>query len=319
MRVLFRVDSGPTIGFGHAARSSTLAGAVMAAGAEVTILGDHPDPRFITPLVRSGAIAAVGSVADVDMGSYDWVVVDGYHLEDEVRAAAASTTVAVIDDNRELPVELADLVLNQNLHASAAIYATPPPVGADTALCLGAAFVLLRPDVRSLIPAVRPEDQSGVMVSFGGADPLRLTLPVVQGLAERNIASVVGVSAGHPDRAALGELGDSNAFVTIDRGDLGDAFRSAGCGIIGGGTTLYEVAALGIPTVAVVTADNQREGTAAAVAAGIVRTSAAEASAIVDAIEALRADDAGRSALATTGRRLIDGRGADRVAARLLA
>ena len=54
----------------------------------------------------------------------DWIVVDGYQFDSAYQKAlrAAGMKVLFIDDNGEASPYSADLILNQNLHASEAMY-----------------------------------------------------------------------------------------------------------------------------------------------------------------------------------------------------
>ena len=95
---------------------------------------------------------------------------------------------------------------------------------------------------------------------------------------------------------------------------------AADLAVSGGGQTLYELAATGVPTVALCLADNQEPNIAAL--AGVSLLSAGrlpEAAAdgfhrIEEGCRQLAADRALRQRLSDAGRSLIDGQGAARVA-----
>jgi spore coat polysaccharide biosynthesis predicted glycosyltransferase SpsG len=315
LHVAIRVDAGGQIGVGHAMRCATLGAALVAAGHRVTVVSASL-PDWIAERYRSaGAVLERAPTKPVDV----WVV-DGYELGDEFTELAASgVAVVAIDDNHELPVAAARLVVNQNLHASADLYSD---VGLDVRLLLGPSYAMIRRDVTSIDRSQRLGDGRTVLVSFGGTDPAGLTLPVVTalvGVADVDVAVVVALGADHPDRPHVEDLAERHADrIRFDAGDLIDGLRSADVAAIGGGSTLWEVASLGIPAVAAVVADNQAAGTAAAQAAGFVagvdvRDGDRSAAQVAEAVLALLDDPERRAAMARAGRTLFDGRGAERV------
>ena len=315
LHVAIRVDAGGAIGVGHAMRCATLGTALIAAGHRVTVVTASL-PDWVAERYRSaGAVIESTPAPPVDV----WVV-DGYELGDELSVLAASgAPVVAVDDNHELPVAVARLVVNQNLHASADLY---PDVGVATTLLLGPSYAMIRRDVAAIDRSLRLDDGRTVLVSFGGTDPAGLTLAVTAALvAVPDVAVVVALGADHPHQPQVEALverhGDQIRFAA---GDLIDGLRSADVAAIGGGSTLWEVASLGIPAVAAVVADNQQAGTAAAQEAGFVvgvdvRNGDRGAADVAEAVLALLDDPAARSSMATAGRTLFDGHGAERVVA----
>lgn len=178
--------------------------------------------------------------------SPDLVVVDGYGLGPLVRALAADDVVfGVIDDNAELPVDGAAFVLNQNLHADPSPY---PGTPVDR-LLLGPSWALLRRYVGAVGPIETTDRPDPVLVAMGGADPLGLTLPITAGLLEAGLTVWVGVGAANPQRGALETLAAGEPDrPTLDRGDLLDGYSAAALAVVGAGTTMWELAHLGIPS-----------------------------------------------------------------------
>jgi spore coat polysaccharide biosynthesis predicted glycosyltransferase SpsG len=318
MHVVVRVDGGATIGIGHAMRCATLVRALREDGAIVEVLSaELPDVARQAMLACGASFTLLTDIGhDVDaLRAADAVVVDGYQLSDTVRALAGAVPLLVIDDNRELPVDGADLVLNQNLHATPELYFDVPP----GRLLLGSRYTLLRHEVRELAGRCTGEHARTVLVSMGGADPLRLTLPLADEL-RRSFTVIVAISPTHPDRAAMQALADGDPLrVQLDRGDLVGSLAAADLAVVGGGTTLYEVAAVGVPTVAAVTAENQRDGTKAASDAGFVVGVDTDRDLLVPTVlgEVLQLQESRqrRERMSAAGRSMFDGRGAQRVAA----
>ena len=93
--------------------------------------------------------------------------------------------------------------------------------------------------------------------------------------------------------------------------------------VSGGGQTLYELAAAGVPTVAIEVAENQRFQMEAFEAEGFLRSVEAGQPAecglvTANMVDCLRQDQEMRSRMSQAGRRLVDGRGSLRVAEAIL-
>lgn len=325
MKVLIRVDAGPIIGTGHAMRCTTLALELANSGHSVEVVTENL-PASIRDRLEHARIVVGGRqsgqlMADLAHGPReehpDVIVVDGYHLGQEVaQLAAAQHMLALIDDNGELPVEHAQLVLNQNLHADRSLY---PTMRGDTVLLAGAPYALLRSDVLSLNRPDPDVSARRLVVTLGGADPAGLTGPILSGLLDdpRN-TMVVAIGPANPDRRDIENLASASAGrIRIDPGDLLTGFRTADVAVIGGGTTLWEVAFLGLPAVAAIVADNQFSGTNAAASRGFVEAvdvrSERDANDILAAVYALLDAPDRRRQMTSAGRLVFDGRGAERV------
>jgi spore coat polysaccharide biosynthesis predicted glycosyltransferase SpsG len=100
---------------------------------------------------------------------------------------------------------------------------------------------------------------------------------------------------------------------------LRDPMLKADLAISAGGHTLYELAATGTPAVAVETADNQAENVRAMATQGSVcAVGRADDPSVIAACEAalrrIFEDREARRAMSAAGQRVVDGRGAQRVA-----
>jgi spore coat polysaccharide biosynthesis predicted glycosyltransferase SpsG len=164
-----------------------------------------------------------------------------------------------------------------------------------------------------------------VLVTLGGADPQSSTMAVVdavqRALPEATLDVVIGPLFGPVpdlDRRAAGHR--SRLRLHRDMDDLSALMSAADLAVSGGGQTLYELAATGVPTVALCLADNQEPNIAALagvslLSAGRVAESAAgRFDRIEEGCRQLAADPALRQRMSDAGRSLIDGQGAARVA-----
>ena len=164
-----------------------------------------------------------------------------------------------------------------------------------------------------------------VLVTLGGADPQSSTLAVVaavqRALPDAALDVVIGPLFGPVpdlDRRAAGDPPRLRLHRDLD--DLSALMSAADLAVSGGGQTLYELAATGVPTVALCLADNQEPNIAALAGVSLLSAGRVEESAadgfhrVEDGCRQLAADPALRERMSDAGRSLIDGHGASRVA-----
>jgi UDP-2,4-diacetamido-2,4,6-trideoxy-beta-L-altropyranose hydrolase len=255
-----------------------------------------------------------------------WIVVDGYQFGSDYQAAikAAGIKSLFVDDNAHAGPYSADLVLNQNIHATASLYAEREP---STRLLLGPRYAMLRREFRRWRKWRREIPASGrkILVTMGGSDPNNLTAKVIEAIRQVSnpaLEVVVLVGGSNPHLAALEAMlreRKQSLRLIADAPDVGEWMIWADAAIAGAGTTFWEMCFLGLPGILLVLAENQESVAAAASRMGIAWSLGAgmgvSASAIAGKLEELLGSDCERTSQSEKGRKLIDGRGAERVAA----
>jgi UDP-2,4-diacetamido-2,4,6-trideoxy-beta-L-altropyranose hydrolase len=326
--VLFRCDGGAGIGLGHIGRCQALAAAFGALGWRcrfaVTAETLRMFPVADAIIVPAGMEGAQAVAAAVSAAKAECLVVDHYDLDASFeRGARGDAQVAIaIDDLANRPHDC-ELIVDSNPQHSADDYA--PHVAASTRLLLGPDYALLRPEFTEHRAAGQHSPSSTatrVLVTLGGADPTDVSsrvlaaLPLVEGNAV-NPSLVIGPA--HPRRDEL-VIAASAVGVTpiFNPPDMAKLMAEAQMAVTAGGATSLELACLGIPMLVIVTAHNQR-GLAEALARAGAAKALGEANSlspqmIADAIGALARDRGRRRQMGLAGRRLVDGRGASRVA-----
>jgi UDP-2,4-diacetamido-2,4,6-trideoxy-beta-L-altropyranose hydrolase len=340
--LLLRADASPQHGTGHVMRCLALAQAWQDAGGRAMLAAAELPPALAQRLAAEGVdvtrLTAMGGSADdaqttVDLaGTTDaaWVVLDGYHLGTPMQRAvkAAGRRLLCIDDYGHAGAYVADLVLNQNLGATAEPYAHR---ATDTELLLGTRFVLLRREFQAWRTWQRSVALQArrLLVTLGGADPDNVTGRVVETLVALgddsfeaevlvggsfpHLEQLHGLVAGHEDRIKL------RANIT----DMPACMAAADLAIAAGGTTTWERAFMGLPSMTVILADNQIPLAEAAADAGFAVNLGwgrdLNPGHLAMALQSLRNDRATRERMAERGRATVDGRGAERVVQRMLA
>jgi UDP-2,4-diacetamido-2,4,6-trideoxy-beta-L-altropyranose hydrolase len=329
--IAFRTTAGKKIGFGHLRRCLTLAGELRRAGGAAGAIHFWVDgnPAAVEVAVAAGFEARLiaGPDPDVtaawlDAGEVGTLVVDSYAVMPASFSAwrRCVRSLVVLDDlaDRQLDV---DVVVNGSPYAAELNYRTGP----DAVRLLGPRYALLRPWFRDRPRRRVAARVTRVLVTLGGADPESSTMAVVEAvqraLPEAALDVVIGPLFGpvpELDRRAAGDPPRLRLHRALD--DLSTLMAAADLAISAGGQTLYELAAAGVPTVALCLADNQEPNVAALagvslLSAGRVHEEAAgRFNRVEEGCRRLAADPGLRERMSDAGRALIDGQGAARVA-----
>jgi UDP-2,4-diacetamido-2,4,6-trideoxy-beta-L-altropyranose hydrolase len=334
--LLVRADAGLAIGTGHVMRCLALAQAWQDAGGDAIFALAEATPAVEERLRGEGfevlrAAVGVGKATPADaektaqlahQHGASWVVVDGYEFGAEYQASLKNRGLRVlfIDDNGHAGHYAADLVLNQNAHASEALY---PSREASTRLLLGPRYAMLRREFTSWrgwnreIPAVARR----VVVTMGGSDPDNITERVLRAiLAEPSLHATVVAGGSNPHLSQLRKLvagAKGHVQLVENAAHMPELMAQADVAISGAGTTSLEMCFLGLPALLIVLADNQRP-----VAGELNRRGAAinlgegaelRPAKLSPCLAQLVNSQSARRAMSERGRELVDGHGAERV------
>lgn len=335
--LLIRCEATPALGTGHALRCLALAQEWMRRGGRVVFAMGEPEPAIVVRLETAGASVSVlcsapGSAADAvetatlaqSLGA-GWVVVDGPMFDVAWDAAwPGETRLLRIDDNGLGRPFRADLLLNQNLGAAAGDY---PVKAGPCRMLLGLEYALLRPEFLRVV-GEKPARIGWMVITLGGSDPACATervLAALQQTAARALVADFIIGAANPRRealvAAITRLAPRLQAV-IAPPDLAERFARAQLVVTAGGTTLYELALLRTPMLALCTADNQRRTCERFEAAGAIRFAGwhghIRPRELALTLAELAGDAVQRAGLAQRAGGLVDGRGAARVADAML-
>jgi UDP-2,4-diacetamido-2,4,6-trideoxy-beta-L-altropyranose hydrolase len=270
--ILFRTDASPTIGTGHLMRCMALAEICLEQGHKVLFaMSECPSPlktrlanNDIETVMLDGNTGITELLTLVDRVAPAGIVIDGYTFDEQYRQALfrAAIPVLAMDDGNSQHALHAHIVVNSSPLASPSDYRTIAP---DARLLLGPAYVPLRREFRHSNNAAQTAMPDGqhVLVTFGGSDPLKLTLPVMTALLDTlpepvQFDVVIGGAAVENDAIERVYREHANR-IRLHRNTtrMAELMRSSRIAIAAAGSTLWELAYLTIPTIAVVVADNQ--------------------------------------------------------------
>ena len=351
MRVLIRTDASPAIGTGHAMRCLTLANELKSRGAQTCFISRHlpdylgrmfqeqghkviqlKDSQPGTKLDELAHSAWLGVSQEQDAAdvlqavqevNWDWLIVDHYALDFrwESRVRQVAKKVLAIDDIADRRHDC-DILLDQNFYADMeSRYRGKVPAHCE--LLLGPRYALLRAEFRSMHEQIRPRTGNvrSILIFFGGMDAGNFTGRAIAALAEidlRGIRVDVVIGAQHPNRQQIEmECAGRGYACHVQTDRMAELMAAADMAVGAGGIAVWERCCLGLPTLAIGTAENQERQLADAAEAGLVYTPDGRGElerVIAQHVDALLSNAHLRALLSANGIRMVTGRGANDVA-----
>lgn len=292
MNIVFRVDASTIIGSGHVMRCLTLADALHEKGHAISfvcrsypgnmndlilekydisvldfeehqlyqnqnISDDYQKWLWVTPEQD-----AVETIQRLKSKIVDLLIVDHYALDFAWESAMRNVCkkIMVIDDiaNREHDC---DILLDQNLQLMPNQYENKVPKGCE--LLLGTKYVLLRPEFLKLHQCVKKTNQlKNIFVFLGGNDLSNVTKKVLQAILESRFSGAVNVLLGannvHIDSLKKEFLNYSFISFLSKTKNISELMSVADLCIGAAGTTSWERCYVGLPTIMLTVAENQK-------------------------------------------------------------
>lgn len=262
------------------------------------------------------------------VGNADWLVVDHYRLGAafEARSRSRARRIAVISDFPDRDHDC-DLLIDQTIGRSPSDYAGL--VRLNGTILAGGKYVLLAPPFASKRAEALARRRLGLpadhlVISLGATDPENVTSWVLNDLRQcgwlRHLTVLLSPSAPHlsaVQRDLASNFADGNLVVGASPSEVAALYSEADIAVGASGVSAYERCCLGLPTIMLVLADNQRD-----ISAGLARAGAVEnlgvpkhlhAGAIANAIRNLTEDAAHLKMMTEHAWNVCDGLGAQRV------
>ena len=297
MKIFFRVDASVNIGVGHLLRCCTLAEALRKQGAEILFMTRKHEGNLITYLkkraipvrVLPAPLQIAGDTETEDYADWlgvlqaedakdtikvlktekpDWLVIDHYSLdvEWEKRIRQFAGKIMVIDDlaNR---LHNCDILLDQNYSEKNELrYKNLVPD--DCKLLVGPRYSLLQSEYTSIrkTPQVRNGKVKRVLVFFGGTDSHNITSLALEALSEPELSHLnvdVVIGTCNPHKIQVENLALKRPYTTIHglQPHFADLMTRVDLAIGASGSTIWERMCLGLPSIIITTAENQKPST----------------------------------------------------------
>jgi UDP-2,4-diacetamido-2,4,6-trideoxy-beta-L-altropyranose hydrolase len=343
--LIIRADASPVMGTGHVMRCLALAqvwqdGADLG-GANCIFAMVEPMPALEQRVRSEGfdvvALSALpGSMEDAAQltelarkRDARWIVVDGYQFAAEYHRTLkdAGPRVLLVDDHGHTGAYFADLVLDQNSGANISFYERREPY---TKLLLGLRYAMLRREFHPWRKYKREIASGGrnLLITMGGSDPEGLTQRAIQAFDSLHIdewQATVVVGASNPRLPKLRELVqgfEGRVRLEVDPGNMAELMAGTDLAVSSAGSTCWEMCMVGLPAIVIDAADNQLP-----IASELARRqislhipfAQATPDHIAASLESLLGSTDLRKQMSEHGQELVDGCGADRVVAAMLA
>lgn len=342
MTLVIRADAFSAIGTGHVMRCIALGIAWKSYGGNVYFAshceGDHLRSRIVKegfqfidihePHPNPNDIVAISSLLnDISTSGYrdkTIVVLDGYHFDTHYQKSIKlkGYRLLCIDDYGHAAQYCADVILNQNLSADIGLY---PNCSPNTIFLLGPSYALLRKEFirwknwARVIPNVAKK----VLITMGGTDKDNFTLKVIHALnrisiPDLEVTVLLGSTNQHKseiENTLKSAPFKSQLLVSVD--DVAEVMAWADVAIATGGSTSWELAFMGLPSVLVILAENQRPVSEKLESTGISINlgwhNKVKLDSITKVVESIIRDHKARDTMSNSGRSLVNGDGSDEV------
>lgn len=346
---MIRADGNAKTGAGHLMRCLTIGEELAAPGQEEEVLFVCADAQSAELVRRHGRNAVVLGTDYRDMeselpvwekrlpewkdgqeqptgarGGHPVILVDSYYVTCRyLEALRRFGFVALMDDmgHKSWP---ADAVINYNAPAEMESYRRLYG-GTGTALLIGSAYTPLRRQFRQQRYEIRRKAET-VLITTGGGDAENIAGKILHTIYDEALEFHLVAGQFNPHFQTLKRLEDTHGNIRIHSNvtDMAGLMAAADIAVTAGGSTVYELAALGVPFICFSYAENQEplteyigaNGTAGC--AGAYHKAPEETLAQMAVLfRELVREEAKRRQYQESEKKLVDGQGAARLAAAL--
>jgi UDP-2,4-diacetamido-2,4,6-trideoxy-beta-L-altropyranose hydrolase len=337
--IIFRVDGNSEIGIGHIMRCLALAEGfdrwinvkiIFVSSCLPSIISKRVQEKYEL-INRSGMHSNIiedieGLVGIANQNDANLIIVDGYnfneHYQDNLVQRIGSP-ILFFDDYGHSKHYSIDFILNRGLFANKVKYNLKSK---KTKLLLGPKYSLIRNEFiqqRALKKREFNEKDNKVLVTFGGSDQMEVTRKVVRalmGINERKLEVKVIVSPFiNFDHTLKDYLKFTNHKIEYIKGtnNMALLMNWADLAITAGGTSLIEMAYMGLPSISIKVVDNQK---ASEILDSLYNTTVflgedhkVKSSDIRDKVNELLKNEELRKDMSTNGQELVDDYGPLRI------
>jgi len=354
MNIAIRVDASTQIGTGHLIRCLTLADALKQRGVQIRFVSFQMPEYFQDLLTTKGHefMMLNNGLSEINSGDlshshwlstsqyidaqntvqalagqiWDWLIVDHYALDYRWESVLRQTAknILVIDDIADRHHDC-DVLLDQNFYTDMNTRYTGKVPG-HCQLLLGPDYALLRDEFRQLHEQAEPHTGSvkRILVFFGGMDKGNYTtraIKAVDKIDSHDLHVDVVIGAQHTHRQQIESVCvDRNFFCHVQTNQMAELMTAADLSIGAGGSATWERCCLGLPTLTICTADNQRKQIADAASEGLLYAPRLKGELILvlkHHLKTLMENDYLRNLLSRNSMKAVDGRGVLRIMRRL--
>lgn len=356
--VVIRADANSKIGMGHVMRCLSVADALLKRGEEVLFVTADDTP--VPLLTKKGVPYRVLHTDYADMEAElpgllcilqeltqradIAILVDSYYVTEKYLAALKKRITTIYMDDIYAFSYPVDMLINYNIYGEEMGYEKDAAF-ADTKLLLGTKYVPLRAEftvgagyVQSRkelslgVANVTPAEEGGILITTGGSDSFNLAGQLLMeamkydALKEKEYHVVSGSLNPHIGELQALAKKHENIHIHCNVTNMAELMAESEVALSAGGSTLYELCAMGVPVIAFSFAENQEHLVQTFVKRGIAqyggnyRTDGNKMiQNTIAGLETLLEDKNLRTEYRKKARTLVDGKGADRIAEAIIS
>ena len=335
--IWIRADGGREIGTGHIMRCLSVAEALERLGEQVCFL--VADDAAVPLLASRGKnYRILGSSWQEPEGELDTLLpmlredggvflADSYYVTADYLSCVRELMPVCYMDDKGLAGLPVDLLINYNIFASRSLYG---PDSGGTDYLLGTRYVPLRREFQDAYRPVR-ERAERVLITTGGSDQYDLAGRILENVLDRPVIKdleycvVSGLYNRHLPRLLELEKRHENVHIYENVTHMAQLMQSCDIAVTAGGSTMYELCAVGIPILCFSFVDNQEkivegfcEQKVVCFGGNFLVQGESMLDDISEQIALLKSNLTLRQESSQKERELVDGQGAARIAERLL-
>ena len=347
--VVIRADANSKIGMGHVMRCLSVADALLKRGEEVLFVTADDTP--VPLLTKKGIPYRVLHTDYADMEAelpelWDVlnelsrrmespeaalaqrntsILVDSYYVTEKYLATLKKRITTIYMDDVYAFSYPVDMLINYNIYGEEMGYEKDTAF-ANTKLLLGAEYVPLREEF-SAGEQQRTAADGGILITTGGSDSFNLAGQLLteamkyDALKTKEYHVVSGSLNPHIGELQALAQEHGNIHIHCNVTNMAELMAESKVALSAGGSTLYELCAMGVPTIAFSFAENQEHLVQTFVKRGIAQYGGnyrTDGNRMVQntiaGLEMLLEDENLRAEYRKKARTLVDGKGADRIA-----
>ncbi len=352
--VVIRADANSKIGMGHVMRCLSVADALVKRGEEVLFVtaDDTPVPLLtkkgipyrvlhtdyadmeaelpeLLAVLRELTLRAESPEAALLQRNTS-ILVDSYYVTEKYLAALKSRITTIYMDDIYAFSYPVDMLINYNIYGEEMGYEKDAAF-ADTKLLLGTEYVPLREEF-SAGEQQRTAANCGILITTGGSDSFNLAGQLLMeamkydALKEKEYHVVSGSLNPHIGELQALAQKHENIHIHCNVTNMAELMVESEVALSAGGSTLYELCAMGVPVIAFSFAENQERLVQTFVKRGIAQYGGnyrTDGNRMIQntiaGLETLLEDENLRTEYRKKARTLVDGKGAGRIAEAILS
>lgn len=274
--VVIRCSASAMVGFGHLVRCRVLAEALSKRGygaimiGPPTILKNEADEDIFIEWLPREEWSNSKDEADFHLSvleKYDskHIIIDDYRSDGEHQTKLREKGIRIVQqyDASKKQNFAANLVVNGSPHEKSEFYSKDVLYN-DVEFLLGPKYCILRPIFFN--PKFKEsQKEKRILMTFGGGSDRGAILYILkncyQAILEKHWELTIIVSDNNENIKAISDWislnGHQNIELIVNPDNMAEIMSTCRFAIIGGGTTIFEAAYLGIPALLIPIADNQ--------------------------------------------------------------